>query len=42
MTAGVGRDPEHEYPPLEESRGRFVTDYAVGHHGHFHVTLPAA
>jgi hypothetical protein len=42
MTAGVGRDPKYAYPPLEESRGRFVTDYAVGHHGHFHVTLPAA
>jgi len=42
MAAAVRRDPDHEYPPLEESRGRFVTDYAVGHHGSFHVVLPVA
>ena len=40
MQAGVSPDPAFSYPSLEESRGRFVTDYAVGHHGQFHVLIP--
>jgi cytochrome P450 len=42
VRADVQPDPTRTYPPLSESRGRFVADYAVGHHGEYHVVIPPA